>query len=1593
MYSRFILFLLILYFKEGESIRFGNELSDKTVDNNFETMGDVGIEQFSMVNDITTLEVVVEDTIGIDELWVLDFQPLNYHGQLPIILINGSLRSSRTGTCSSIFRDADWDDDYFDDEYFISSTESGEKDLYNSFVRGNVTENNQRKNKITFNGDLSTLLNCQEKDGTNAWHFDIFDEEIQYQSLLYASNVRPILPNWSPELGTKLQLAYVQTHFRLFWRLSRYAILNFITFGDARITDRVGLITVFFDFGIVDAVYENGSPNPAKTYLTMGISTRITNGESIMLSFKNNSIEYVPRTKGNAIDVIHQFVSCELLDIDPWYLSADVTLQTVFTVVDEEQEQITLNVIQLSNDKGEDLRGGTGVKHEENITLAVNFSPAYLRDNYILEMSLFMVCIGEDNSESTRGCLAADEDDRYTGFVSSSFELDYDPVTDPVVIKSQAASENKDGEIYDDAESSQADDEIYHEDEDGFQWTLVMKATAGISQRSVYDTWVNEGGLNEMDPNAQVLDTSFAGHYKNSIVDNWNILQVRTVKVALYTSEEEVMFLTFDADGSNAENWFSQDRILDSSFSDLKSGIFFNFFSISGHSRADLHRRWFINKSYGGCNNDRGWFVVVDGRGPCAWENSAGDSPQFLYAPKRTHHRWQIGSSQSADIFAIFIEHLYFPVETLTTTNFVHTQETPNLYSFIRSPPAGGTRGDTLQSKNFNLLETKDEFLSTPYFIMVRNSASVIPVIITNDPNDVLDHFILNSTFYAGNVQDTSNTIFRTFYSAFSMNSNNLISYLGETDPLMLTCSSFVNVHDPRQYMMEYTALWIDISRQQLAYFLRFRNLNAFLLNICNYILIQDINVDDLQSYSLEELKEVIVDKKTVFELLASLQYFTEMNLLHDDLYTVLNITKSAPVIDSESGAYSCQSEVVDDIMYVMVVTQEEDLLNFIDPFENLNLAMNFIYNLIDTTGILLPTAVFETYKRHVLTSTNNGTRLTVKQFVSYLNEYLASSNPVSVPNLSEFEEQFYRSFVDIILGRNTTLHGQKLVPHPFKTDEPEYISGMFRQGYIESCHINWHKVIEFSMYSDPHYQYISAYKGGWDVWGEWSLCSSSCGEGVRIRTRKCIDSINECSGEPSRSEPCNTMRCDIYINNHNFATQVTFINSTMTFVEAEEYCNAIGGHLPDVNDIHLKTFIMSHMTTYVGSVVYVVEFGECKLLRTDGYVDVNANCSAKFTFFCQSDYVSVFKVEAGSGVDVYDLWTSDGSLDDTLDSKAYRILSTETFKSHFVEEWESGILIEEVKIMLLDNDFKSVWQMTFNGSMTDKIDWFSEDHVITSQYNNFLGTRKTFFSIKGNKRAKRRFFINHNYQGCQLDSGWLQVIDDAEGYCSWEDKFTSSPQFIYSGGTSHEIWAENDNYARMFVISLKFRNEPALPRKRTSGPVAQKYSIKSITPPTPDQQINFEEYDFEQSLHQSEFTNRALSGEKADYTLTAVYTLISKEKRRKREDDVRYDGRHRRSLTNSVKKPQIRTMAFSFHGCPEGSAFNPLDRSCDCIADSHVIHHEPYKCLKPDMTTDNNNNNNIILKDDYNNFSTKVTLDFSLFFICFCLITSYLVK
>lgn len=120
-----------------------------------------------------------------------------------------------------------------------------------------------------------------------------------------------------------------------------------------------------------------------------------------------------------------------------------------------------------------------------------------------------------------------------------------------------------------------------------------------------------------------------------------------------------VLDLIFRGAGSEPTTFFDRTRIekIVKGPSGIK-GAGFNYYGAKGHD--SIKRHFFINKNYGGCQNDAGWVVVADkvevckgnwmgGRG---WENF----PRFLYAKQNGGCKWaDVNCVGEGDVMTISI--------------------------------------------------------------------------------------------------------------------------------------------------------------------------------------------------------------------------------------------------------------------------------------------------------------------------------------------------------------------------------------------------------------------------------------------------------------------------------------------------------------------------------------------------------------------------------------------------------------------------------------------------------------------------------------------------------------------------------------------------------------------------------------------------------------------------------------------------------------------------------------------------------------------------------------------------------------------------
>ena len=188
-------------------------------------------------------------------------------------------------------------------------------------------------------------------------------------------------------------------------------------------------------------------------------------------------------------------------------------------------------------------------------------------------------------------------------------------------------------------------------------WRLAFRGTAHNGVQ-IYPAYLYGTGIPaEVEIGCKQFNQSLPciNHFRNwDALENWS--NVDEVLFAIYVNNHVVKHIIFNGIGSTSTNWFEKNRVIVSSWSDLKS-LSHNYFSIKGDSRSHLTRRFLVNHYYRNCDTDKGWFLASDiAPGHCPWEKKLV-LPVFLYASDNTVSVWKSNAVARADSFGIFLKY------------------------------------------------------------------------------------------------------------------------------------------------------------------------------------------------------------------------------------------------------------------------------------------------------------------------------------------------------------------------------------------------------------------------------------------------------------------------------------------------------------------------------------------------------------------------------------------------------------------------------------------------------------------------------------------------------------------------------------------------------------------------------------------------------------------------------------------------------------------------------------------------------------------------------------------------------------------------
>ncbi|XP_046561067.1 uncharacterized protein LOC124270092 [Haliotis rubra] len=173
-------------------------------------------------------------------------------------------------------------------------------------------------------------------------------------------------------------------------------------------------------------------------------------------------------------------------------------------------------------------------------------------------------------------------------------------------------------------------------------WKVVFRGQKDTGT-SIYSAWLNDSLYHDhpllpprLKPGCFSPNTSRPcdDHFRSKIMSAWETAGIQLVKVLLMKNSRVRSEIIFDGTGTTKTSWFTETRVINSTWTDLTTSTF-NYFSIEGHPDT---RRFLISNRYNGCPNDIMWMMVIDSNESihaCQWDHPA-TAPKFLYTPKST---------------------------------------------------------------------------------------------------------------------------------------------------------------------------------------------------------------------------------------------------------------------------------------------------------------------------------------------------------------------------------------------------------------------------------------------------------------------------------------------------------------------------------------------------------------------------------------------------------------------------------------------------------------------------------------------------------------------------------------------------------------------------------------------------------------------------------------------------------------------------------------------------------------------------------------------------------------------------------------------
>ena len=153
-------------------------------------------------------------------------------------------------------------------------------------------------------------------------------------------------------------------------------------------------------------------------------------------------------------------------------------------------------------------------------------------------------------------------------------------------------------------------------------------------------------------------------------------------------------------------------------------------------------------------------------------------------------------------------------------------------------------------------------------------------------------------------------------------------------------------------------------------------------------------------------------------------------------------------------------------------------------------------------------------------------------------------------------------------------------------------------------------------------------------------------------------------------------------------------------------------------------------------------------------------------------------------------------------------------YRNNDIDQWES-LNITHVLFSVFNQYDIEVKYVLFNGTGSTKLNWFSQENILASNWIDISNITANEFSLRGQniERAscmiRRRFLMGVMSDDCAEDRGWFLVTypKDVDGCCVWDNPVTAA-DIIYSRGTTVAHFSDSyqisrANYFKVMIFSV----------------------------------------------------------------------------------------------------------------------------------------------------------------------------------------------